>query len=201
MTRFLLLFLLNTIHPIVMAQNSTEASQYYTNLNRAELIQLANDAIALKYPDFKFDTKDYKITAWKNSEKTVVKYKRIIQFIPLGRARDNLRYDVEVDLTNQHISPFDTWGMENFYIPTREEQEKINFVVQAFGVERFSHKNSIKEDADMYVIHVSSKAAFGKYFIDKLTGKECMGAIESSYIQKPLIPNLTNVDPMVEIRE
>jgi hypothetical protein len=88
-----------------------------------------------------------------------------------------------------------------FYIPTSEEQAKIDFVVQSFGLSRFGFNNSIVEDEDMYCIHISNKEAFGKYFIDKETGKECMGSIEGSYNQSPCNPGLINPDAWVEICE
>lgn len=184
-----------------MAQNMDNNTLDATNLQKEALILMANEAIELKYPDFKFDKSEYAITAWANSEITIVKYRRIIQFTPLDKKDDNLRYDFEVDLTNTSISPFDTWGMERFYIPTSKEQAKIDFVIDAFGLNRFGFNNSIVESADMYCIHISNKAAFGKYFLDKETGKECMGSIESSYSQEPCIPGLVNPDPLVEIRE
>lgn len=200
--RLLFPILLIKLHSIVMAQNIDNNALGATKFKKEALIQLANEAIELKYPDFKFDTSEYAITAWANSETRIVKYRRIIQFTPLEKKNDNLRYNFEVDLTNTAISPFDTWGMERFYIPTSEEQAKIDFVVQAFGLTRFgNYNNSIVEDADMYCIHVSNKAAFGKYFIDKETGKECMGSIESSYSQIPCIPGVVNPDPLVEIQE
>jgi hypothetical protein len=172
-----------------------------TKLKKVALIQLANDAFELSYPNFKFNTSEYDISAWANSKATVVKYRRIIRFTPLNKKDDNLRYDFEMDLINKTISPFDTWGMDKFYIPSSEEQAKIDFVVQSFGLSRFGFNNSIVEDEDMYCIHISNKEAFGKYFIDKETGKECMGSIEGSYNQSPCNPGLINPDPWVEICE
>ncbi|KAB1068389.1 hypothetical protein F6U93_06725 [Tamlana haliotis] len=175
-------------------------------LKKAELITRANKILKTKYPDFKFLLDDYDITAWSNSKKTIVKYRRIIRFTPLnkndGRLANHLRYDFEVNLTNQRISPFDTLGMTDFYIPTAEEQEKIDFVIDAFSLPRFGFNNSIVEDAKMYRIHIDNDVAFGKYFIDKTTGEECMGSIEGSYAPMPEIPGMTEFpDPLIEISE
>ncbi len=178
----------------------TPTASNISELKKDSLILLAHQILSDKYPSFKFDSKEYEITAWSNNEKTLVKFRRIIRFTPLVKRDDNLDFDFEVDLTNRHTS-FDTWGMDKFYIPTTEEQEKINFVIASFGLPRFGFNNSIVEDPDMYRITTSNKVAFGKYFIDKITGKECMGSIEGSYARKPDFPGLVNPDPLIEIKD
>jgi len=171
------------------------------SLDKKQLIDQANKIITSKYPEFIFDSRLYKITAWKSSEKTIVKYRRIIRFIPLDKKNENFDYDFEVNLTNQKISPFDFWGLSKFYFPTTEEQDKIDFVVKEFGLSRFGFNNVITEDHDMYSIYINNEVAFGKYFIDKVTGKECMGSIEGSYARMPDFPELVDKDPLVEIKE
>ena len=79
-------------------------------LNKKQLINQANKIIASKYPEFSFDSKLYEIPTWKNSEETIVKYRRIIRFIPLDKKNENLNYDFEVNLTYQEIAPFDLFG-------------------------------------------------------------------------------------------
>ena len=165
-----------------------------------ELIQQANKVISSKYPQFVFDPLLYEITAWKNSEKTIIKYKRRIKFIPLNKKDESLRFDFEVNLKNRVILPFDFHEFNGFYIPTIEEQEKINFVIKSFGLSRFGFNNTITEDTDMYRILIDSKAAFGRYFIDKTTGKECLGPIEGSYNQTPNNTKLNNTNPLIEIK-
>ncbi|GAB1858678.1 hypothetical protein MHTCC0001_35180 [Flavobacteriaceae bacterium MHTCC 0001] len=173
------------------------------NLNKNQLINQANKIIASKYPDFILDSLLYDITAWKNSKKTIVNYKRIIRFTPLDKKDLNLAYDIEVDLNDQIVFPFDTWGLDKFYIPTIEEQEKIDFVIKAFGLQRLrlEFNNNIVETPDMYCIYMDNEVAFGKYFIDKTTGKECIGSIEGSYTQPPDIPEFLDKDPLIEIKE
>lgn len=169
-------------------------------LDKNQLINQANKIVAEKYPEFEFDSKLYEITAWKNSKKTIVKYRRIIRFTPLDKKDENLNYDFEVNLTDQSVSPFDLWGLDKFYIPTPEEQKKINFVIKEFGLPRLGFDNSIVEGPDMYSIYIDSEVAFGNYFIDKVTGKECMGSIEGSYAPMPDLPELVDEDPLVEIK-
>ncbi|CAM1365276.1 conserved exported protein of unknown function [Tenacibaculum soleae] len=171
------------------------------SLDKKQLIDRANKIITSKYPEFLFDSLLYEITVWKNSEKLVVKYRRIIRFTPLDRKDENLNYDFEVNLTTQNVSPFDFSGLDKFYFPTIEEQGKINFVIKEFGLPRFGFNNTIVEGADMYSIYIDNEVAFGKYFIDKITGKECMGSIEGSYAQMPDFPELVDVDPLIEIKE
>jgi len=171
------------------------------SLDKEQLIDQANKIITSKYPEFVFDSLLYEITAWKNSEKTIVKYRRIIRFTPLDKKDENLDYDFEVNLTNQNVSPFDFWGFDKFYFPTTEEQEKIDFVIKEFGLPRFGFNNVIVEGPDMYSIYIDNEVAFGKYFIDKITGKECMGSIEGSYATMPDLPELLDKDPLIEVKE
>lgn len=171
-------------------------------LQKDELTNQAHQLLAGKYPDFIYDAKEYEITAWANTEKTVIIFRRIIRFTPMDRKDDNLDFDFEVDLTHQEILPFDAWGMNRFYRPTKEEQEKIDFVMNAFGMPRLGFNNSIVEDSTMYKILVDNEVAFGHYFIDKITGKECMGSIEGSYAPMPDdLPELVESDPLIEIKE
>ncbi|UXP31149.1 hypothetical protein N6H18_12400 [Reichenbachiella agarivorans] len=172
-------------------------------LKKDALIQLANEAIELRYPDFDFDLSDYVVTAWRNSHTVVVKYRRMIQFIPLDRKLDNLHYDIEVDLTSQHISPFDIWGMNRFYIPTSEEQANIDFVTNVFGLPHPGFIACIEEDTSVYRIYLDNEQSFGRYVIDKITGIEYEGAIEGSYEPMPrdLDGLSSHPDPLLEIIE
>ncbi len=169
-------------------------------LEKNKLIQQANKLIASKYSEFIFDPKLYEITTWANSKKTIVKYRRIIRFTPLNKKGENLKYDFDINLIDKRISPFDFWTFDRFYIPTTKDQEKINFVIEAFGLPRFGFNNTILEEHDMYSIYIDNEVAFGQYFIDKITGKECMGSIEGSYAPMPDFPELINPDPLIEIK-
>ncbi|PCI00359.1 MAG: hypothetical protein COB81_09005 [Flavobacteriaceae bacterium] len=185
---------------VVITKNDTLINKNIP-LDKNQLLDQANKIITSKYARFVFDPLLYEITAWKNSEKTIVKYRRIIKFTPLDKKDENLDYDFEVNLTNQHVSPFDFWGLDRFYFPTIEEQEKINFIIKAFGLPRFGFNNSIVEGPDMYSIYIDNEIAFGRYFLDKTTGKECMGSIEGSYATMPDFPEFINADPLIEIKE
>jgi len=183
---------------VIIIKNDTSIKKNI-HLVKNQLIARANKIIASKYPQFAFDPISYEITAWKNTEKTIVKYRRIIRFTPIDRKDENLRFDFEVNLNNENVWPFDFWEFKKFYFPTIEEQKKIDFVIKAFGLPRFGFNNSIVEETDMYRISVNNEIAFGKYFIDITTGKECMGSIQGSYAQMPVILELNNTDPLVEI--
>lgn len=125
-----------------------------------------------------------------------------MQFTPLNRKGDHLTYDFEVDLSSEDISPFDIWGMGKFYIPTAEEQEKIDFVNSAFNFPSTNFNNWVVEESDMYRININNDLSFGRYFIDKATGEECMGSIQGSNIPMPDIPGLPSFpDPLIEIVE
>lgn len=176
-------------------------NEYVIKKTKDQLIDQANKIISSKYPEFVIDSRLYEITVWKNSEKTIVNYIRIIKFTPLDKKDENLDYDFEVNLTNREVSPFDFRGFETFYIPTTEEQEKINFVIKAFGLPRLGFNNAIVEGPEMYSIYINNETAFGEYFIDKITGKECMSFIQGSYALMPDFPELVDADPLIEIKE
>lgn len=205
LTLLILIFSLSSYAQKIEMNDTITKNEYLIKktmpLDKNQLIDQSNKIITSKYPEFVFDSLLYEITAWENSKKTIIKYRRIIRFTPLDKKDKNLDYDFEVNLTNQNISPFDTWGLNNFYLPTTDEQEKINFVIKEFGLPRFGFNNDIIEGADMYSIYIDNEVAFGKYFIDKITGKECMGSIEGSYAQEPYIPEFVNADPLIEIKE
>lgn len=204
MTRLLTLLLLVSSHTPYAQSNAMNDKPPMIKLeqDKKQLIDQANEIINSKCPEFIYDPVKYDITVWANSKKVIIKYRRIIRFTPLGREDDHLRYDFEVDLSKDDTSPFDAWGMDRFYIPTAEEQEKINFVINSSGMPRLGFNNRIIEGADMYSICIDNEVAFGKYFIDKTTGKECMGSIEGSYAAMPDIPDLTiDSDPLLEIKE
>jgi hypothetical protein len=184
---------------VVITKNNAPIKKNIS-LDKSQLISKANKIITTKYSQFIFDPLLYEITVWKNSEETIVKYRRIIRFVPLEKKDENLDYDFEVNLTNQSVSPFDFWGLDKFYFPTIEEQAKINFVIKEFRLPRLGFDNTIVEGADMYSIYIDNEVAFGEYFIDKITGKECMGSIEGSYAL-PDFPELINPDPLIEIKE
>jgi len=204
-TLFILIFSLSsyaqkkTMNDIITKKEEFTKKTMY--LSKKQLIDQANKIITSKYPEFVFNSLLYEITAWKNSENTIVKYRRIIRFIPLDKKDEDLDYDFEVNLTNQNVSPFDIWGLGKFYFPTTEEQKKIDFVIKEFGLPRFGFNNVIIEHSDMYCIHIYNEVAFGKYFIDKTTGKECRESIEGNYTQMPDFPELVDKDPLIEIKE
>ncbi|WP_146035260.1 hypothetical protein [Formosa algae] len=166
-----------------------------------QYIEQAHKIFASKYPEFVFDPLLYDITVWKNSKETIVRYRRIIRFTPLNKKDSNLSFDFEVNLSNQDISPFDYWGFDNFYIPTAEEQEHLDFVIRSFGLPRSGFNNSIVETSDMYVIYLDNEMVFGQYYIDKITGNQSMGAVEGNYEPMPDFPELTPTDPLIEITD
>ena len=179
-----------------------------TLLNKNQLIEQANKIIISKYPEFTFDSLKYEITAWKNKEKTIVKYKRIIRFTPLDKRGEYLRYDFEVNLINKNIWQFDLWGFNKFYVPTKEEQSKIDFVIENFGLPSRGFNNSIIENPDSYTINIDNETSFSSYSIDKTTGKVLEGVLEGAHFEAippedfpENLPELINTDPLIEIKE
>ncbi|WP_179315363.1 hypothetical protein [Winogradskyella undariae] len=172
-------------------------------LNKNQLIEQANKIIISKYPEFTFDSLEYEITAWRNKQKTIVKYIRIIRFTPLNKKDENLYYDFEVNLTNQNIWPFDIWGLDKFYFPTSEEQNKIDFVIENLGLPYGGFNNSIIEYSDTYTINIDNDTSFSNYYINKTTGKVLEGVIEGAHYD-PMPPEdfsrQIKTDPLIEIK-
>ena len=173
------------------------------HLSKIQLINQANKIVSFKYPDFEFNPLLYEITVWKNSKKTTVSYRRIIRFTPLDKKDIDLFYDFEVNLTEQSVFPFDTWGTDKFYFPTVEDKEKIDFIIEAFGLPKLGFDNTIIEDADLYRINIDNDTSFGSYSIDKITGEELIHyRIQGSYepIPTDAFSQLIEVDPLIEIK-
>ena len=201
-TMLLLLILLGfTTFAQSHSKNDTLNMNNLIRKTKPQLIAQANAIIASKYPDFVYAPDAYEITTWANSKQVVVKYRRRIQFTPISRKEEHLDYDFEVDLTNQTTS-FEIWGMDQFYIPTPEEQAQIDFVIKAFGLPHPSFETSIYEELDTYRINQSNESSFGNYTIDKITGQELEGTIQGSYTPMPddMFDHTPRFpDPLVEI--
>ncbi len=180
---------------------SNFAQKNKMTLNKDQLIIQANTILATKYPNFRFNASLYEISAWKNSQKTVVYYKRIIKFIPLGKKEQDLTYDFEVNLTSKSVAPFDFFGVEKLYHPNTEDQKKIDFVVKAFNLPHSGFDTKIVEGPNIFAIYLDNEVAFGQYYIDKTTGKECLESIEGSYAPIPDDIKLLDKDPLIEIKE
>src|SRR5690606_30532264 len=141
------------------------------SFGKDSLINLA--LITLKEKKFpaEISPEDYEVTVWANKTDILVKFRRLIKFIPLNHKIDDFEYNLVVNILTHKVSPFDDGHqMSEFYIPSKEEKEKIKFVKKAYGLPHDGFENVVHEYEDFYKISMDNDVAFGKYSIGKKTG-------------------------------
>jgi len=163
------------------------------------IIANALDIIKEKTPLLDINPKDYKITVWANKKEVLVKFRRRIKYYPLNK-QERVVYDFSVNIITQEI---DIWSIDDFYTPTKQDLKNIEFVkTHAPLPSSDQFEIRISETKDQFQISCTNKVAFGKYFVDKKTGKE-LPSIQGSYTPMPP-PNSTlsgeiDEDPLKEI--
>ena len=173
-------------------------------LGKSKIIELAFNLIESKFPGLKIIPEDFEITVWANSKEVIVKFRRRVRYYPMNKKEQDFTYDLSVNLISKEIDPIESWGIDEFYIPTEDDLKNIKFVKESFGFPEQGFNISISEKEDSYYIGVTNKVAYGKYYIDKITGKETTGSIQGSYIPRPQADfdkRNVDTDPLTEITE
>jgi len=153
--------------------------------NDPELIQLAFDLLNEKHPCLQIESSEYHIKVWRGKNGVIVDFTRLVRYIPLRLAKANLEYDLIVNLERKSISPFDKKFSEaQFYIPTEQDLEALEFIKNHFGGFSAEFKNIINETSNEFKISCTNEVAFGYYTLDKTTG-----------VQGPCIQG--SYDPMI----
>jgi len=171
--------------------------------NKAELIQIGLEIIKKKQPSLVIDYDDFEITAWKNSKEIVVKFRRYIRFIPLN-TEPYQYYDITINLITKQILPFESGYNFSFYIPSEEDEKKLNFIKSK--AEFPKHPESeiiITENNDHYWVSNKSKTSFSKFFINKETGFKS-GLLEGTYSvpqAKPVFESLYDREEKIKLFE
>lgn len=199
----LFVLIINCSQAFSQNQNMENQINVIKTLGKDAIIKRANRIIEKKYPTLKINSSDFGITAWSNKKDVVVKFKRRIKYVRLGGEND-FNYDFSVNVVKHLVIPFDVFGIDRFYIPTKEDLNKIEFVRKKINLPRQGFYSEICEKADYYEIHVTNEVAFGSYFIDKITGREVQGSIEGSYAQVPdlgLTGGFSNENLLIEINK
>jgi hypothetical protein len=191
------------------AQNNMDAEvEKIKNLGKDSIIQLAKKLIDTKYAHLQVDFKDYDISVWYNSKGVHVKLKRIVRYTPLRYKGTkppfydtNISFDLWVDMLNRKSNPISTWSLEDFFIPTKEDKENLAFVDKQFGLHQEHFDTEVYEEENHFSVQVDNDVAFGRYFIDKGTGKQTIPPMQGSYDPNP-IPDFNledDPDRMVEM--
>ena len=150
------------------------------------MISYAFTIIKEKVPTLDINPKDYEITVWVNKKEALVKFRRRIKYYP-KKKQEGIIYDFSVNIITQET---DIWSIDDFYKPTKQDIKNIEFVKKHAPLpssDQFEIR--ISETKDQFQISCTNKVAFGKYFIDKQTGKE-LPSIQGSYTPMPS-PNTT----------
>ncbi len=190
---------------LLFSQNKNMSNTYKKTreLGKDSIIQMAYSIVDKKFPAIKVIPSDFEITAWANKSTILVKFRRLIRYIPDGKEEGDFIYDFSVDVINNEISPFDSWGADTFYVPSELDTENIEFVIKAFNLPVDGFINSVYENPDKYVIDLNNEVAFGRYYIDKVTGKEAENSFQGSYVPKPApdFPGEIDKDPLIELKK
>lgn len=179
----LLLFVL-LLYANVHSQNKN-MNTYIEDLKlkgKANAIKLAYTLIEEKQPGIIINPKDFEIKVLANSKEIVVQFRRIIRYVPLRfQAKNQIKYDITVNLIQNMISPFDDILESTFYIPTDKDLEAIAFVQKNFGIFSPDFETTVYEEDDYYAIHMENQYSYGRYKINKKTGEE-EPSIQGSYL-------------------
>lgn len=194
---FILIIIINTHITFCQDKKMENKIAEVKKTGKQTILKTANYILNKKYTNLKIDLKDYEITVWANKENILVNYKKLLKFTPLGYKRGHFDYDFSVNIITKEIPSFDMFGTSKFYIPTKQDIKKINFVKKVIDVKpRFN--NEVFEEHDKYIISISNDTYFIIYHIDKITGKE----IPQSFVQGNWEPSPfqeKNIDPLIEI--
>lgn len=180
---FMLLLILNSL---AFSQKSMENRvETLKSFGKDSLINLALITLKEKKLPAEISPEDYEITVWANKTEVLVKFRRLIKFIPLNHEIDDFEYNLVVNIITHKVSPFDDWfHMGEFYNPSKEEKEKIKFVKKAYGLPHNGFENVVHEYEDLYKISLDNEVAYGRYSIDKKTGAVSI-EIQGSYLPAP----------------
>lgn len=167
---------------------------------KASLVGQAFDILKANQPALEINADDYDITVWANSKEVIVKFRRLIRYV---RDSGNWYYDITVNLTTQKVSPWDDiLFKDNFFIPTKAEQQVIDHLKEVTLLPYPHMESSISEGDENYYINCTSKTSFRHYFINKATGEES-GILEGSYAVLPadMLPSSGDDDELEEIKD
>jgi hypothetical protein len=194
---YILLFLiLKTIFSFSQNQIMNNDTKEIILQGKDAIIAYAFTIIKEKMPTLEVNPKNYEITVWANKKEALVKFRRRIKYYPKNNP-EGITYDFSVNIITQEI---DIWSIDDFFIPTKQDLKNIEFVKKHAPLPSSDQfEISIRETKDQFQISCTNKVAFGKYFIDKQTGKE-LPSIQGSYIPapKPLSKKIEK-DPLKEI--
>lgn len=159
-------------------------------------INIAKDLLREAQPLLDFN--DYCSFVLSDSNYSVVQFKRIIRYFPLGtNPEKRISYDIKVNLNTNKISPFDDILKSEFYIETKEDKKALEFVKKNFGILGCDFENTIYETAQGYLICCDNQYGFRRYDLNKKTGEYALVDEFSSH-PEPELTQKINLDYLLK---
>lgn len=158
-------------------------------ITKNAVIRIAKGILQKEQPLLTLNFDDYESSVLGDSKNTLVEFKRIIRYVPIGTDPEKrFSYDITVNLNTNEISPFDDTFKSEFYIETKEDKEAIEFVKKNFGGFTSDFYNTIYEGEEVYSVALENQYSFGKYAVNKTSGVVKV-EIQGSYEPMPK-PNM-----------
>ncbi|MEM0575859.1 hypothetical protein [Flavobacterium polysaccharolyticum] len=186
-----LILILNAITSLAQHTKMGHTMEQLKSKQKQELIVIALHILKEKQPSLVINFENFESTVWGNSKEILVKFRRIIRYVPFGiDPEKRFSYDITVNLNTNEVSPFDDWFQSEFYIETKVDQKALAFIKKNFGSFSANFENTIYEGEEDYFIDSNNQYSFGKYKVNKRTGivkTEIQGSYEP--MPKPIIEN------------
>lgn len=152
-----------------------------------------------KYPLLvELNPKDYHISVWEKGEDIDVKFDCKVNFTPCKSESKQPISNFTIRVNENEISAYIQQKITSLIEHIQKHKKEIVHIASIFKFPSGNFITTIHEEEDYYQIDISNDVAFGKYWIDKVTGKEVMGSIESSYAIDPH-PPLFDEEQWVEV--
>lgn len=169
-------------------------------ISKNAIISLAKEVLKKKHPSLNVNFDDYKISILGDSKNTIVEFRKIIKYIPLAlNSEKSISYDLKVNLNTNEISPFDDVFDSEFYVETPEDKKALRYIKNHFSPLSSSFENTIEEKEEEYLISIDNEYSFGRYVLDKKTGKHRV-EIEGSMEPMPKFDRDADLDTLLEIK-
>lgn len=177
-----LLFILNISAGFSQERGMEDEIEKIKAKGKEAIVQIAFDIIKQKKPALEILPEDYEITAWADRKEVIVKFRRLIRYVPKNT---HYEYDLSVEIITKMVSPFDVWHYKaDFFIPTQEQRETIAYLKDLIGLPYRYMNNNISEDDEYYIVSCTSETAFSHQYINKKTGEQ-LAPLEGTYAVLP----------------
>lgn len=127
----ILLFILNTTGGFSQKEPMETDIEEIKAKGREAIVQMAFDQIKEKKPEWEILPQDYEITVWANKKEVIVKFRRLIRYVPKGK---HYTYNFSIVIFSKEAPFFNTWYKNNFFVPTQEQKDTIAYLTELIGL-------------------------------------------------------------------